>query len=70
MSDVGHRHGGRPIAAALAMRMTSVFRQDGVCALRIGGRDCWFASPYNSACNALRVSDPADAAGQLRPANR
>lgn len=36
------------------MRMTSVFRHDGACALRIGGRDCWFASPYNSACNALQ----------------
>ena len=53
MSYVGHRHGIRPIAAALAMGMTSVFRHDGACALRIGGRDCWFASPYNSACSAL-----------------
>jgi hypothetical protein len=53
MSHVGHRHGIRPIAAALAMRMTSVFRHDGACALRIVGRDCWFASPDNSACSAL-----------------
>ena len=54
MSYVGHRHGSRPIATALTMGMTSVFRHDGACALRIGGRDCWFVSPYNSACSALR----------------
>ena len=54
MSYVGYRHLSRAIAAALTVGMTSGFRHDGGCALRIGGRDCWFASPYNSARNALQ----------------
>ena len=65
MSFVGHRHGSRPIAAALAMGMTSAFRHDGACALRIGGRDCWFVSPDNSAC----TPSTASASGLTRPAN-
>jgi hypothetical protein len=53
MSHVGYRRGSRPIAATPAMGMTSVFRHDGACALRVGGRDCWFGSPDNSACGTL-----------------
>jgi hypothetical protein len=45
MFYVGHRHQSRPIAAALAMAMTSAFPHDGACALRIRGCDCRFASP-------------------------
>lgn len=41
------------------------FRHDAACALRIGGRDCWFALPYNSACSAfhglsIRLTQPAN----------
>jgi hypothetical protein len=45
--------------------MTSSFRYDDACALAISGRDCWFVSPYNSACNAPTAS----ASGLTRPRN-
>jgi len=53
MSYVGHRHESRPVAATPPMGMTSVFRHDDACALRIGRRDCRFGSPDDSARSTL-----------------
>jgi hypothetical protein len=68
---VVHEYRSRPIAATLTSGMTSAFRHNDGCALRIGGRDCWFVPPDNSACTALNgLSIRPDSASQLRPANR
>jgi len=66
-----HQHRSRPIAAMPTNRMTSAFRHNDACALRIGERDCWFVPRDNSACAAFNgLSIQPDAASQLRPANR
>lgn len=46
-SYLGHRCGNRAIAAAPSNDMTSAFRYDDACVLRISGRDCWLVSPSN-----------------------
>lgn len=66
-----HEYRSRQIAATLTNGMTSAFRHNAGCALRIGGRDCCFVPPDNSACTAVNgLSFRPDAASQLRPANR